>query len=90
MGRWGVGRLALAASICAGVFATGCKPPATEGWRSELVTLDAAGTAGPNRVTTSFDLSPDGTKVVFATAATDMGFPDSTNDGVGRACTSAI
>jgi Tol biopolymer transport system component len=82
MGRLGVGRLALAASICAGAFATGCKPPPTEGWRSELVTVNAAGTAGPNRLSGSGDISADGTKVLFTTAATDMGFPDSTSDGV--------
>jgi Tol biopolymer transport system component len=82
MGRWRVGRVALAASICAGAFATGCKPPPTEGWRSELVTVNAAGTAGPDRLSASGDISADGTKVLFTTAATDMGFPDSTSDGV--------
>jgi Tol biopolymer transport system component len=85
MGRRRLGRLALAASICAGVFATGCKPPPTEGWRSELVTLNAAGTAGPNRLSGSGDISADGTKVLFTTAATDMGFSDSTSDGVAAA-----
>jgi Tol biopolymer transport system component len=81
MGRRRVGRLALAATICAGAFATGCEPAPTEGWRSELVSVNGAGTAGPNRMTTSFDISPDGKRVLFVTAATDMGFPDTTNDG---------
>jgi Tol biopolymer transport system component len=82
MGRRTLARLALAASICAGAFATGCKPPPTEGWRSELVTVNEAGTAGPNRLSGSGDINADGTKVLFTTAATDMGFPDTTSDGV--------
>jgi Tol biopolymer transport system component len=82
MRRRRLGRLALAGSVCAGAFATGCQPPPTEGWRSELVSVNAAGTAGPNRLTGGGEITPDGSKVVFATAATDMGFPDSTVDGI--------
>ncbi len=74
MGRWGVGRLALAASICAGVFATGCKPPATEGWRSELVSTGLTG-APASSPAAPLDISADGTRVLITASSVALGFP---------------
>ncbi|HET6951443.1 MAG TPA: hypothetical protein VFI47_13760 [Acidimicrobiales bacterium] len=69
--------MALVSAVLAAVVATGCEPPApTESWRSELVSVNGAGTAGPDAPSGGGALSPDGTKVLFTTAATDMGFPD--------------
>jgi Tol biopolymer transport system component len=70
-------RMALSATVLVGLVATGCEPPGpTASWRSELVSVNGAGTAGSNQVAGGGVLSPDGTKVLFVTSATDMGFPD--------------
>jgi TolB protein len=71
------GRVTLGATVLVGLITTGCEPSGpTESWRSELVSVNGAGTAGSNQLAGGGTLSPDGTKVLFVTSATDMGFPD--------------
>jgi Tol biopolymer transport system component len=75
MGRWGLGRLALAATICAGAFATGCKPAPTEGWRSELVSTGLTGAPATIPGASARDISPDGTRVLIGATSPALGFP---------------
>jgi Tol biopolymer transport system component len=74
MGRWGVGRLALAATICAGAFATGCEPAPTEGWRSELASTGLTGAPATSQAV-PLDITADGTRVLIAGRSTALGFP---------------
>jgi uncharacterized repeat protein (TIGR01451 family) len=57
---------------------TACQPKATEGWRSELVSINGAGTAAGNSASQDPVFSPDGTKIAFESWSADLG-PGDTN-----------
>jgi Tol biopolymer transport system component len=85
MGRWGVsggivmrrraGLLVLCAAVVA--VAAGCKPPPSP-WRSNLVSINGAGTQAGNSTSVRPVFSPDGTKLAFMSFASDLG-PTDTN-----------
>jgi Tol biopolymer transport system component len=60
-----------------GVTMTACQPKATEGWRSELVSINGAGTAAGNSASQDPVFSPDGTEIAFVSWSTDLGPGDS-------------
>jgi uncharacterized repeat protein (TIGR01451 family) len=61
--------------------ATGCQPKATEGWLSELVSVDASGAGSSSGLTSEILVSPDGTKVVFVSNTSDLvSLPDTNSD----------
>lgn len=76
----GWGRVVKAGLAVAGVGMTvaGCQPRATEGWRSELVSVNAAGGAAANSASEDPVFSPDGAKIAYVSWATDLG-PSDTN-----------
>jgi len=57
------------------VAGAGCEPAASP-WRSELLSINAAGTNSGNRESGRPVFSPDGTKVAFYSAASDLGPTD--------------
>jgi Tol biopolymer transport system component len=75
-GGWGMnwGRVMTAAFVAAILgTAVACQPKATQGWRSELVSVNEAGTGTGNGDSTDPVFSPDGTKMAFVSYATDLG-----------------
>lgn len=64
-----LGMFALAGTVA------GCEP-APSPWSSELVSMDASGNAAG--ATADYDVSPDGTRVVFTTTSSGLG-PNDTN-----------
>jgi Tol biopolymer transport system component len=72
-------RRAGVAVLCAALVAVaaGCKPPPSP-WRSNLVSINGAGTQAGNRASVGPVFSPDGTKLAFTSFASDLG-PTDTN-----------
>jgi uncharacterized repeat protein (TIGR01451 family) len=66
-------------ALCVGALAVaaGCEP-APSPWKSDLVSVNAAGTQTGNKGSGSPVFSPDGTKVAFVSFASDLG-PTDTN-----------
>jgi Tol biopolymer transport system component len=73
--RWTRRAAAAAAALAFVAAAAGCTAPR---WQSELASANAAGTGSGNGVSTRPQLSPDGTKLVFQSDASDLG-PTDTN-----------
>jgi Tol biopolymer transport system component len=73
--RWPRRAAAAAAALAFVAAAAGCTGPR---WQSELASVNAAGTGSGNGVSWAPQLSPDGTKVVFQSNASDLG-PTDTN-----------
>lgn len=74
-----MGRRATAALLVAllGGLLTGCDPIPASGWQVRLATANAAGTDGGNVATAAIPVvSGDGTKVAFATPASNLGPTD--------------
>lgn len=74
-----LGRRATAALLVAllGGLLTGCDPIPASGWQVRLATANAAGTDGGNVATAAIPVvSGDGTKVAFATPASNLGPTD--------------
>jgi hypothetical protein len=63
-----VATLALGALL----FAVGCQPQPTEGWRSTLVSVNATGTDSAFGDSTDPVFSPDGSKLAFVSRASDL------------------
>jgi Tol biopolymer transport system component len=72
-------RRAGVAVLCAALVAgaAGCKPPPSP-WRSNLVSINAAGTQAGNQSSVRPVFSPDGAKLAFTSLASDLG-PTDTN-----------
>jgi uncharacterized repeat protein (TIGR01451 family) len=73
---WGRVAKTTLAAVALGATVTACQPKATSGWRSQLVSINAAGTAAANTDSEDPVLSPDGTKIAFVSRATDLGPQD--------------
>jgi len=76
--RWGPIVKTTLAVAAVGAPLTACEPKATQGWRSELVSINGAGTAAGNSASQDPVFSPDGTKIAFVSWSSDLG-PADTN-----------
>ncbi len=71
------GAVALVGALVVGAGA-GCEAPPSP-WRHDLLSVNAVGTNGGNRPSRGPVFSPDGTKVAFSSAASDLGPTDTNN-----------